>query len=256
MKKLFSLFAIIFLLPLFSGCFEIDYVIGSNEDNSIYEQYHITLESEKLYENNIDATQILNEIENQIISYCENQELDKKGISCYIQKDMQNYSISLSMTYPTQEIYQDFWGQKTEDEANLSVQFCFLYDMLIISQTTFDVQNLKENSFAQYFYSYCQENFGDINWDENDFKFSYIYQTTSKNLYSNADRVISDGSTFSHIWQFSLADSKKDLMFFVPIVQAHNVACWLILILILTAFFGLFLFIYFKKQNKKSMILH
>ena len=252
MKKLFSLLSVLFLLPMLCGCFEIDYAIKSNEDGSIYEHYRITLDSARLYENNIDARQVFNEIENQIISYCENQELDKKGISCYIRKNTEDFCITLSINYPSQEIYQEFWGQ--DDEPNLSVQFCFLYDMLILNQSSIDVQNLKKNSFAKYFYDYCQKNFGQINWDESNFKFSYIYQTSSKSLYSNADQVLSDGNIFSHIWQFSLADSQKDLLFFVPIVQAHNIACWLVLILVLTGSFGLFLFIYFKKSKKNEIL--
>ncbi len=245
MKKYFLVFSLVCVL-LFSGCSQISYAVQIGKDGTIAETVDVVLDKNQLEEKGINPNLLLDEIENEMKTWANSKQFEK-GVTHKIIKNSSELSCRIMLGFEDDEKYRTFW-QIEDIKEQKEIEFCFLYDNLIISKSETVFKNAKESSFANHFKTWCNENFGEITWQDSDFKFGFIYGVPSSfNYMSNADSVIEIGDTRYHIWQLSLENADRQVVFFTPIITARNIACGLCVILILTFVFGLVLFLKLRK---------
>lgn len=260
MKKFFYLNFLLFFILLLGGCSRIDYGVIIQPNNSISEVFQVRLDSEQLSKYNIDTSFLLSEIETQIYSWLDTQLHNRTvaGFSPQIQKDRSQFSITLILNYATMACYQNFWRIPPSSEPP-QFEFHFFYDKMIVRNSPSIFAHAQKSSFAQHFHSWFLENYPESAniWTNSDFKFGYTYGLPSDaGYFSNADKTYSTDTTTYHIWEFDLSQSDRSICFYNIIIQPHNLACWWCFFLLLTALFGLFMFLKLKipaqrTQNKK-----
>lgn len=249
MKKYLAILLVCITI-FFSGCCQINYGINISKDNSIQEAFEVKLDQTFFDDNEIQPDILFDEIDKQMNKWLSDKIANREieGFSFEVEKDSPNFSISLILSYANQTVYQSFWNIKETPSSKKETKFRFLYDVLIISKNSTIFKDIEQSSFANYFKNWCKEHYGNLNFKEGNFKFGYVYGMPKETNYmSNADSVVLAEDTVFHIWQFNLANSDKEVCFFIPIMQGRNVACCFITILVFTLLFAVFL--YFKLKE-------
>ena len=251
MKRfLFAVIVIIFLIS-FSGCSQITYGTIIKNDGNINEVVQVKLEPEKINEKGVDINLLFNEIEKEFSVWIYNKiaEGAVKGFIYDLIKDDKDYNIMLILNYEDINAYYAFWEVELTENKKQEYEFCFLYDKLKIINDKTVFYNIKNSSIAKHFYDWCETKFGQIEWDDSNFKFNYVYAIPSAFGYKTNSNIVQRVDDIDyHIWQFDLSQTDKQISVYLPVIRGRNVACLFILILFLSFIFGLVL--YYKFKNK------
>jgi len=254
MKKIFFIIFLVVLIISFSGCSKITYGTIIKENGSIAEVIEIMLEEERLEEKGIETKKLFDEIEKEFSVFVYNKNFGRsfEGFNYNLTKDEQKHKITLVLNYENINSYYAFWGANlNEAESKQKYEFCFLFDKLKIVDDKTIFYNIQNSSIAKHFYDWCELNYGQIEWNSSDFKFNYVYAIPySFGYQTNAQKVQRVDDTDYHIWQFDLSQTDKNISVFVPVIRARNIACWFVVILLLSALFGIWLYFKFKKRMK------
>lgn len=252
MKKFLSV-CLLLLVVLFSGCAQISYAVCAMADGSVCEAYQVKLNKQVLDDKHIDASIVLDEVKSQMENWF-NQSLQNRsveGVSHVIEKDAKNYCVSLNLKYANYDCYKSFWNIEDFDvREEKQTQFHFLYDTLIVSKSKTIFNDAKNSSFATHFKNFIEEKFDQTTFNDQNFVFSFVYAMPNTNILSNANQVVVVNQMAYHIWQFNLSECDKEIVFYVPIIQAHNVACAFLCVLFATFIFMAVLFFKFKEKVK------
>lgn len=252
MKKILAV-CLLLVVVLFSGCAQINYAVCAMADGSVCEVYQVKLNKQVLDEKYIDASIVLEEVKSQMENWLKNslQNRSVEGFSHVIEKDAKNYCVSLNLKYVNYDCYKSFW--KIEDlngTKEKQTEFHFLYDTLIVSKSKTIFKDAKNSSFATHFKNIIEEKFGETSFNGQDFVLGFVYAMPNTNILSNANQVVVKNQMAYHIWQFNLSNCDEEIVFYVPIIQAHNVACAFLCVLFATFVFMIVLFFRLKEKVK------
>ena len=178
--------------------------------------------------------------------------------------DLQNWTqknnkfyYSIALKFKTYNAYRYFNGvyPSTEDEEDEDVKeerkdnFFFAEDYTYTKSIYNDLTN---NSLAQYFLQYFNDNFS-----LNDMNYSFTYSTPSTKVYSNASEIKTDSETGNivHKWNFSADDLQTDDFRICTYEVKIRAWVWYALAVVVSILTGVTLYVIVAvKENKQKKL--
>lgn len=281
MKKSILLVFLIFVMFIFCGCSQTNYIIIQKSDGTIEQIFSIELDIQSLNSAGITNQTDIENLKNRV--YLEIQNIYTKNMSKF------------KLTVRTDPNLTD--NQKREYEAGVSTRFgwdkntlaiAILFENAYIYNYYKNFQMVKEsvyqsessNIFTKKLNKEITTVFGQIykndmtlveyykemykeyiitNFSEETFNklpeltFSYAYVTSYSRTHSDADKTYLTNIGYMHVWNFSADEKEFKINIFY--LSAKPVAWYLLALMITFTFIAVYLVvIYFKKGNNKVFI--